>query len=101
MIVISQLFNLNGYYSALNQQLAVIYICLIHHLLMKKLILNRIKAVLAEEGKTNKELADQLRVAEPTVSRWCTNTQQPSLEMLFEIAKGLKRDVRDLLVPNK
>lgn len=68
---------------------------------MKKLILNRIKAVLAEEGKTNKELADQLGVAEPTVSRWCTNTQQPSLEMLFEIARTLKRDVRDLLVPNK
>jgi len=68
---------------------------------MKKLILNRVKAVLAEEGKSNKELADQLRVAEPTVSRWCTNTQQPSLEMLFEIAKVLKRDVRDLIVPNK
>ncbi|MBK7652181.1 MAG: helix-turn-helix transcriptional regulator [Flammeovirgaceae bacterium] len=68
---------------------------------MKKLILNRVKAVLAEEGKTNKELADQLRVAEPTVSRWCTNTQQPSLEMLFEIAKALKRDVRDLIVPYK
>lgn len=68
---------------------------------MKKLILNRIKAVLAEEGKTNKELADQLGVAEPTVSRWCTNTQQPSLEMLFQIAKALKRDVRELLVSNK
>ncbi len=66
---------------------------------MKKLILNRIKAVLAEEGKTNKELAEQLGVAEPTVSRWCTNKQQPSLEMLFEVAKVLKRDVRDLLVP--
>lgn len=65
---------------------------------MKKLILNRIKAVLAEEGRTNKELADQLGVAEPTVSRWCTNTQQPSLEMLFKIAKVLKRDVRGLLV---
>jgi putative transcriptional regulator len=68
---------------------------------MKKQILNRIKAVLAEEGKTNKELADQLRVAEQTVSRWCTNTQQPSLEMLYHIAKALKRDVRDFLVPNK
>lgn len=67
---------------------------------MKKGVLNRIKAVLAEEGKTNKELADQLHVAEPTVSRWCTNTQQPSLEMLFQIAKVLKRDVRDLLVSN-
>lgn len=68
---------------------------------MKKKVLNRIKAVLAEEGKTNKELADQLQVAEPTVSRWCTNTQQPSLEMLYEIAKVLKRDVRDFLVPNR
>lgn len=68
--------------------------------IMKKKVLNRIKAVLAEEGKTNKELADQLQVAEPTVSRWCTNTQQPSLEMLFEIAMVLKRDVRDLLVRN-
>lgn len=68
--------------------------------IMKKKVLNRIKAVLAEEGKTNKELADQLQVAEPTVSRWCTNTQQPSLEMLFEIARVLKRDVRDFLVRN-
>jgi transcriptional regulator with XRE-family HTH domain len=68
---------------------------------MKKKVLNRIKAVLAEEGKTNKELADQLKVAEPTVSRWCTNKQQPSLEMLYEIAKVLKRDVRDFLVPLK
>jgi transcriptional regulator with XRE-family HTH domain len=66
---------------------------------MKKLIFNRIKAVLAEESKTNKELAEQLGVAEPTVSRWCTNTQQPSLEMLYEIARVLKRDVRDFLVP--
>lgn len=65
---------------------------------MKKKILNRIKAVLAEEGKTNKELADQLGVAEPTVSRWCTNTQQPSLETLYGIAKVLKRDVRDFLI---
>ncbi len=68
---------------------------------MKKQVLNRIKAVLAEEGKTNKELAEQIKVAEPTVSRWCTNTQQPSLEMLFEISKALKRDVRDLLVSNR
>jgi putative transcriptional regulator len=68
---------------------------------MKKKVLNRIKAVLAEEGKTNKELADQLKVAEPTVSRWCTNKQQPSLEMLYDIAKVLKRDVKDFLVSSK
>ncbi|GCC52431.1 XRE family transcriptional regulator [Chryseotalea sanaruensis] len=65
---------------------------------MAKKVFNRIKAVLAEEGKTNKELADQLNVAEPTVSRWCTNTQQPSIEMLYAIAKVLKRDVRDFLI---
>lgn len=68
---------------------------------MKKKVLNRIKAVLAEEGKTNKELAEMLSVAEPTVSRWCTNTQQPSLEMLYEIAWVLKCDVRVLLVGNR
>lgn len=68
---------------------------------MKKRILNRIKVVLAEERKTNKDLADHLNVAEPTVSRWCTNTQQPSLDTLYDIAWVLKRDVRDLLVPNR
>ncbi len=61
--------------------------------------LNRIKLVLQEEDKRNKELANQLQVAEPTVSRWCTNTQQPSLETLYEIAGLLKRDVRDFLEP--
>ena len=49
---------------------------------MKSRVFNRIKAVLAEEGKTNRELAEALNVAEPTVSRWYTNTQQPSLETL-------------------
>lgn len=67
---------------------------------MKKRKLNRIKAILAEEDTTNKDLASQLHVAEPTVSRWCTNRQQPSLEMLYEIAGVLKRDVRDLLAPD-
>ena len=68
---------------------------------MKKKVYNRIKAVLAEEGKSNKELAALLKVADQTVSRWCTNSGQPSLEMLYEIAKVLKRDVRDFLVPPK
>ena len=67
---------------------------------MKKKVYNRIKAVLAEEGKSNKELAALLKVADQTVSRWCTNSGQPSLEMLYEIAKVLKRDVRDFLVPS-
>ena len=64
----------------------------------KKKIYNKIKAVLAEEGTSNKELADILSVSEQTVSRWCTNSRQPSVEMLYEIAGALKRDVIDLLV---
>jgi transcriptional regulator with XRE-family HTH domain len=59
---------------------------------------NRIKAVLAEQGKSNKELAKMLGVADQTVSRWCTNTGQPAVEMLFKIAKVLRCNVRDLLV---
>jgi putative transcriptional regulator len=68
---------------------------------MAKKIYNKIKAVLAEEGKSNKDLAELLSVSEQTVSRWCTNTRQPSIETLYEIAKVLRRDVIDLLVPNK
>jgi len=68
---------------------------------MNKNAFNRIKAILAEEGKSNKELATLLGVAEQTVSRWCTNSGQPSIEMLYEIAKVLKRDVRDFLIPNR
>lgn len=67
----------------------------------KNRVYNKIKAIIAEEGKTSKELADLLNVSEQTVSRWCTNARQPSIEMLYEIAKVLKRDVRDFLVPNR
>jgi putative transcriptional regulator len=65
----------------------------------EKLKINRIKAVLAEKGKTSKELATELGLAEQTISRWCTNKRQPALEMLYEISKVLKIDVRELLVP--
>ncbi len=63
----------------------------------QKKILNRIKSVLAEKGKTNLWLAEQLGNNKSTVSKWCTNDQQPTLETLFEIADVLKVDVRDLL----
>ncbi len=35
-----------------------------------------------------------------TVSKWCTNKSQPSLEMLMRIAEVLQVDVKDLLVSN-
>jgi transcriptional regulator with XRE-family HTH domain len=61
-------------------------------------IYNRVKAVLAEKGKTSKELAELLNISSQTVSRWCTNSRQPSVEALYDIARVLKVDARDLLV---
>jgi putative transcriptional regulator len=63
--------------------------------------LNRIKSVLAEKGKTNRELAKHLSKTEPTVSRWCTNDIQPSVEVFAQIAKFLEVDIRELFVATK
>lgn len=60
--------------------------------------INRLKAVLAEQNKTSKWLAEELGKEQSTVSKWCTNTYQPSLETLIKVAKCLKVDVRDLIV---
>lgn len=59
--------------------------------------INRLKVVLAEKQRTNKWLAEQLDKDPATVSKWCTNTAQPGLETLVEIAKVLDVDVKDLL----
>ncbi len=64
----------------------------------KKIDYNRIKVVLAEKKKTNKELANHLKVEPATVSRWCTNDSQPNVATLFEIAKFLSVKVSMLLV---
>ncbi len=66
---------------------------------MTKKNINRIKIVLLEQGRTSKWLADKLGKTTPTVSRWCTNDMQPSLETLVEIAQVIKVDVRELIVP--
>lgn len=68
---------------------------------MSKKAINRLKAVLAEQGKTNKWLAEKLEKNETTISRWCTNEVQPSMDTFVEIAKLLNVDVRDLLVPTR
>lgn len=61
--------------------------------------LNRIKVVLVEQKKTGKWLAEKLGVSVTTVSRWCSNSTQPDLQMLSKIATLLKVDTRDLLTP--
>lgn len=62
--------------------------------------LNRIKVSLVENHKTSKWLAEQMGKSDTTVSRWVSNKIQPSVEQLFEIAKILNVDVKDLLNSN-
>lgn len=68
---------------------------------MSKTTYNRIKSVLAEKKKTNKDLADALKIAPETVSSWCTNSAQPSIKRLFEVAAYLEVEATDLLVSVK
>ncbi len=63
--------------------------------------INRLKEVLAEEGRTSKWLATKLEKDPTTVSRWCNNHVQPSLEMLDKIANILGVDRRDLINSSK
>ena len=59
--------------------------------------INRIKVVLVEQNRTGKWLAEQLQKNEATISRWCSNTSQPSLEMLVKIATVLNVKPKDLI----
>ncbi len=64
---------------------------------MGKKVRNRIKVVLAEHEKTNKWLAGKLNKNETTISRWCTNEAQPSIENLFRVAEILNIEAKELL----
>ena len=68
---------------------------------MNEKIYNRIKAVLSEEKITNMCLAEKLKMSPNTVSKWCTNQMQPTIETLFRIANVLDVEARDLLVNSK
>ena len=63
--------------------------------------INRIKVVLVEHKKTNKWLAEQLGKDPATVSKWCTNTAQPGLDTLLQIANALDVDVKELINSSK
>ena len=64
---------------------------------MERKLLNRIKVVLAEKNRNNKWLSEQLDKDPAIISKWVTNTTQPSVEMLIQIAKALNVSVNDLL----
>ena len=68
---------------------------------MVKKDINRIKIVLVENKRTAKWLADELGTDPATVSKWCTNYSQPSLETLVQVAEALDVDVRSLIVQTK
>ena len=63
--------------------------------------LNRIKAVLAEQDRTSKWLAQEIGKSACTVSKWCGNTVQPDLPTLDKISKLLNVSIKDLLIDNK
>ena len=52
--------------------------------------LNRLKVVLVEKHKTAKWLAEQMEKDPATISKWCTNKAQPSLETIQKIAEILQ-----------
>lgn len=59
--------------------------------------INRLKVVLVEQGRTGKWLALQLGKDPSTISLWCSNKIQPSLETLDKIATLLGVDRRELI----
>lgn len=58
---------------------------------------NRIKEVLEKRGKTQTWLAEQLDLDFVTITRYANNHRQPSISILFDIAKVLKVNPRELI----
>ena len=63
--------------------------------------INRIKIALIEKHCSGKWLAETLGKDPTSVSRWCTNSSQPQLEILVQIADVLDCDIRDFLKSTK
>lgn len=66
---------------------------------MAKPRLNRISIILDEFNFTQLDLSIYLNVGRNTVSRWCRNTNQPDLEMIYKIAEFFRIDNRRLFEP--
>ncbi len=63
--------------------------------------MNRIKEVLEQKGIKQTWLAEQLGKSYNMVNGYVQNRQQPRLEVLFEIAKILEVEVKDLIQEQK
>lgn len=78
-----------------------VYIFAYYDIFITKNDINRIRVVLAERRIANKWLAEKMKKSPSTISRWCNNKIQPSLNTLIEIANQLNVDVRELINPTK
>jgi|TARA_R110002096_G_scaffold214527_2_gene402215 transcriptional regulator with XRE-family HTH domain len=63
--------------------------------------MNRIKEVLEAKGIKQTWLAEKLGKSYNMVNGYVQNRQQPRLEILFEIAKILEVEVKDLIKEEK
>lgn len=64
-------------------------------------MMNRIKAILKEQGRSQRWLASKLKKSYVNVSYYCNNKVQPPLDVLNDIANILDVDIRELLNPTK
>ena len=63
--------------------------------------LNRIKVMLVEKNKTARWLTMELGKDPTTVSKWCTNQSQPTLEILIKIADLIEVDYTEIVKKRK
>ena len=82
-------------------QRKMLFLHKLNHIIMANKDLNRLKLVLVEQKRTAKWLAAEIGKDPATVSKWCTNTAQPSIETLSIIAEKLDVDIRELLQSSK
>lgn len=63
----------------------------------QQIVVNRIKATLVEKQRTSRWLAEQMGKSENTISRWCSNKTQPSIQQFQQIATLLGVDIQPLI----
>jgi len=63
--------------------------------------MNRIKEVLEDKGIKQKWLAEKLGKSYNMVNSYVQNRKQPRLEVLYDIAKILDVNVKELLIDNE
>lgn len=61
----------------------------------------RVKEWMVKNQISRAELAEKVGVSETTITNICVERAMPSVQVLFDIARVLDVDVRDLFVPTK